>query len=169
MSQTQFEQRTSDPSGDELVQITETRHWFSPGRVIGIVLGIGLGFIGIVALLKTGIAANMTSPQTTVFGMPQSAAVGLGELTAGLLLVLCGAWEESRPYMALLGFLGVIAGVAGAVASPEIQHNIGFASNTAWFIALCGVIAIVAAVLPAVFESRRDVREVAHTNRTRIA
>lgn len=165
MSQMHSEQRSNDPSGNQMVEVTERQHSFSPGRVIGIGLGLLLAILGTVTLLKTGVGQNLTTPQVTILGMTQSAAIGLIELGAGLLLALFGAWEDSRPFMAVLGVLGVFAGVVG-VASPELQHNIGFTSNTAWFIATCGVVAIVAAALPVVFESRRNIHRSGPTHTT---
>ena len=160
MPYNQYKQRVSDPAGDRMVKVTESRHWFSPGRVISIVLGFVLAYIGTVALMRTGISNNLTTPQTRVFGMPQSAAIGIGELSAGLLLVVFGLWEGSQPVTAVLGMFGVIVGIMGSVASNQLKQDVGFGTDTARFIAVCGAVAIVAAMLPSVLKSSRAVREI---------
>jgi hypothetical protein len=160
MTNTQYEQRVFDGVNDHVVRVDESRHWFSPGRVIGGLLGLVLAFVGAVTLFKTGVGSDLTAPTVTVFGMVNSAAVGLIELAAGLLFVLFALSEDGRSLIGFLGVVAIIAGIIGLVASPQLRQDLGFDTNTAWFITVCGIVALIAAAIPSVFRGRRTVREV---------
>lgn len=160
MTNTQYEQRVFDGVNDHVVQVEESRHWFSPGRVIGGLLGLALAFVGAVTLFKTGIGSDLTAPTVTVFGMTNSAAVGLIELASGLLLVLFAMSEDGRSLIGFFGVVAIVAGIVGLVSSPQWHQDLGFDDNTAWFITVCGIIALLAAMIPSVFRARRKVRDV---------
>jgi hypothetical protein len=147
------------PRGSRFLHTRDTGHWFSPGRVIGFLLGAALAIVGALALMKTGVSSDLNTPLTTVFGMTHSPAVGIIELAAGLLILVSAASEASRPAMGFIGVLLLAAGIIGAVSSLEIQTKVGFEPDTAWFLALAGFIALVAAMLPAVWTERHEVAE----------
>jgi len=160
MPNIQYENRVNDAYGEHVVRVEESRHWFSPGRVIAGLLGLVLAFVGVVTVFKTGVGSDLTAPTTTVFGMTQSTLVGLIEIAAGLLFVLFAASEDGRSLIGLLGIVAILAGVAGTVANAELKADFGFDANAAWFVALCGVVALIAALIPSVFRARRRVREI---------
>jgi len=159
MSQIEYENRVNGPYGERVVRVDESRHWFSPGRVLGGLVGLALALLGAVTLFKTGVGSDLTAPTTTVFGMTQSALVGLIEIAAGLLLLLFAASEDGRPLIGLIGVLAIIAGIVGTVASPQIKQDLGFDSNAAWFLAVAGMVALLAALIPSFYRARRRVRE----------
>jgi len=136
MAHIQYESRVSDPSGERVVMVDESRSWFSPGRVLGGIVGLALTFIGAVTLFKTGVGSDLTAPMASVLGMTQSPLVGLIEIAAGLLLVLFAASEDGRPFIGLIGVLAIIAGIVGTVASAQIKQDLGFDANAAWFVAV---------------------------------
>ncbi len=160
MTNSQYEQRVSDGVNDTVVRVDESRHWFSPGRVIGGLLGLAMAFVGAVTLFKTGIGSDLTAPTASVFGMTNSALVGLIELATGLLLVLFAMSEDGRSLIGFIGVVAIVAGIVGLVASPQLHQDLGFDNNAAWFLTVCGFIALLAAMIPSVFRARRRVSEV---------
>jgi hypothetical protein len=159
MSQMEVNSVYSTPRGSRFLHTRDSGHWFSPGRIIGFLLGAALTVVGAIALMKTGVSSDLNTPLTTVFGLTHSPAVGLMELAAGLLILVSSASEASRPAIGFIGVLLLAAGIIGAVSSLEIQSKVGFEPNTAWFFALCGFIALVASMLPAVWSERHEVAE----------
>jgi len=149
----------STPRGSRFLHVRDTGHWMSPGRVIGLLVGAAVTFVGMVSLFKTGVSSELNTPLTTVFGMTQSPAVGLIELAAGVLLILSAASESTRPLMGFIGALMMIAGIVATVANFEIQRDVGFDPDAGWFFAVAGFIALVAAMLPAVWRERHEYDE----------
>lgn len=146
--------------GREAVEVHERGSWFSPGRVLALVTGVGLVFIGAVAMSRTGVDNDLTKPQTEVLSIGQSALFGLIEVTAGLLLILSAMSEAARSVAGVLGFLAIIAGLAGLAASAQLQADVGFSRSTGWFFVVWGITALVSSLLPAVWTTRRDVEVV---------
>ncbi len=153
MSYTEIDDRTG--AGD--VRVTESRGWFSPGRIINLVLGIVVLVIGAVVLVRTGVDSDLAHPQTTIFSVPQSGIIGLAEVIAGLLLILSSLTEDARPVAAVVGVIAIAAGIVAMAASPTMQDDIGFGPSTGWWAIIIGVIALVASVLPSVWRVRRNV------------
>lgn len=145
------------PIVHEHQSVRERGRAMSPGRIIGGIVGVVLAIAGVVAITRGGIDGSLNKPLVQVFGMTQSAMVGLIELAAGLLLIGCAASESARPYMGAIGALALIAGVVGAASSVQIRLDVGFGKSTAVFVAILGAIALAAALVPAVWGSDRDV------------
>jgi hypothetical protein len=158
MEQIDYDERVLTPQGDRVAHVRESHTWFSPARVIGFLLGVALFVTGAVAVVRCGIDGTLNTPLTTIFGITHSASVGIIEIVAGLLLVACAAAEDLRPVIGFIGALAIVAGVLGLAAGATIQQQVGFAADTAKLFIGWGVVALVAAMLPSSFESRRRVR-----------
>lgn len=159
MQNVQVEETVHDRAGDRGVEVTESHGWFSPGRVIGALAGGVLVAIGATAMLRAGVDGDLVVPQVDVLGLSMSAAVGMGMLGTGLLLLLLfAAWEDAKPVSGVIGILGVLAGLIGMASSDQLRADIGFSQRTAWFVVICGALAILAAVLPSLWHTQRDVR-----------
>lgn len=72
-------------------RVHDERWSISPARIIGGIVGVVYAVIGIIAIVDAGIDSTMTRPVVHVAGLDMSAAVGVGILVAGLLMLL-GAW-----------------------------------------------------------------------------
>jgi hypothetical protein len=153
MSYTQIDQPTTDGT----LRYTERGDWFAPGRVISMLLGAALTLLGAVVLARTGIDSDLAEPQTTVFGIVQSAIIGLAWLVAGVLLIASSLSESARGLGAFVGVVALLGGIVGLAASAEIRQDVGFESSTAWLAVFVGVVALVASVLPSVWSVKRDV------------
>ena len=121
---------------------------FSPGGIIVGLLGVFLVFVGAVTLVKTGVAADVTQPTTTVFGITHTAGVGIVEIVAGVLLALSALDIGGLSLSAAIGAVALIAGLIGAFTTAQLQHDLGFGTSTAWFFVLWGALALVASMLP---------------------
>lgn len=140
--------------------VEERSHLRSPGRVLGALTGLVLAVVGAMGTVDAGFDTSLTQPVTEVFGLGMSAAVGLGLLALGLLILLSALSEETRPLMGGLGVLAILAGVVAASASTQLQQDVGFTPETGWFLVVCGVVAVIAAMLgSSIRASRRVVRE----------
>jgi hypothetical protein len=156
MSQMDASSMYTTPRGSRFMHVRESGHWFSPGRVIGFLLGAVVAVMGALILMKTGVSSELNTPLTTVFGLTASPAIGLIALAAGLLLILSAASESTRPLMGFVGVLMLVAGLVGTVSSFEIQSDVGFEPATGWFFAVMGLIALVASLIPSVWSQRRE-------------
>lgn len=130
----------------------------SPGRWILGIVGMVLGIVGVVALVKAGVDSNLETPVVDVLGMGHSAIVGLVEFGAGVLLVLSAASESTRPLGSFLGALLLVAGVVGAAMSADARADLGVTTEAAWFIAICGLVALLAALFGYRVHTRRRVQ-----------
>ncbi|HKY17118.1 MAG TPA: hypothetical protein VJM33_19475 [Microthrixaceae bacterium] len=125
-------------------EVDTHRMEISPGRWILGLVGLVLGVVGVVVLVKAGVDSNLETPVVDVLGMGHSAIVGLVELGAGVLLVLSAASESTRPLGSLIGALLLVAGVVGAAMSADTRTDLGLTTEAAWFIAICGLVALLA-------------------------
>lgn len=146
-----------DRVGATDVVVAERRGWFSPGRVITLLLGVLVAVVGAVVLLRTGVDSDLARPTTTVFSVPQSAIIGLADLLVGLLLILSSLSEDARPIATVVGILSIAAGIIAMAASPTLQDDVGFTAATGWWAIVVGLVAVVASVLPSVWRVRRGV------------
>jgi hypothetical protein len=124
---------------------------FSPGRIIAALLGAFLVLVGALALFSTGVDSDVTKPLTTVFGITQSAGVGMVEIAIGLLLIAGG----SAVVAGVVAVLAIGLGIPMAFASLKLQLDFGFGQSTGRFFVVMGFIALLAALLPVVWDRKR--------------
>ena len=113
------------------------------------------------AITRAGIDSTLTEPTVDVAGFSQSAAVGIGEVVAGLLLIAGAANIRNRALMGFTGGLMSIAGILIAAASAQLSQDIGADHRTGWLILFGGVLAMVAAALPVMVRSAHRVERTA--------
>jgi hypothetical protein len=149
-----------DPRVDALdTEVTTRRFAFSPGQITGGIVGVIETVIAVLAVTRSGIDNTLNTPVVNVVGLHQSAAVGLGELVLGLLLIAGAVTVWNREIMGIAGGLMFVGGLVVAAASPHLLANMGTDHRSGWWVMLGGVIAMISAALP-VFErygSRRRV------------
>ncbi len=124
------------------------RFTFSPGQILGGIVGLVLVLFGILAVTRTGIDSTLNAPLTDVFGLTQSAAIGLIEVGAGLLLILGAANAEFRPLTGVVGVLLFIGGLIVAAGTGSLLRDLGTSHDTGWFALIMGAVAMLAAALP---------------------
>ena len=139
-------------------EVDTRRIEISPGRWILGIVGLVLGIVGVVVLVDAGIDSSLETPVVDVLGMGHSAIVGLVELGAGVLLVLSAASESTRPLGSFIGALLLVAGVIGAAMSADNRADLGLTTEAAWFVAICGLIALLAGLFGYRVRTRRRVQ-----------
>ena len=154
-------QRTevSDPSVAPVepaeVEVTESEFRFSPSQVVHAAIGVFLLVLGIIAMVR-GDLGDLTGAQFAILGITHNAAIGLGELIAGALLLLAAASPAGR-------FLGLVVGLAlivfGAVllGDEQTMRDVGTEDALAWLAIVLGAGAVVAGLIPARRTRRRRV------------
>ena len=134
------------------------RFTFSPGQILGGIVGLVLVLFGILAVTRTGIDSTLNVPLTDVFGLTQSAAIGLIEVGAGLLLVLGAANAEFRPLTGVVGVLLFVGGLIVAAGTASLLRDLGTTHDTGWFALIMGAVAMLAAALPSFTRHERITR-----------
>ncbi len=144
----------------QAAEVDTHRMEISPGRWILGLVGLLLGIVGVVVVVRAGIDSNLDTPVVDVLGMGHSAIVGLIELGAGVLLVLSAASESTRPLGSFIGALLLIAGVVGVAMSADARADFGLTTEAGWFIAICGLVALLAGLLGSRVRTTRRTQEV---------
>jgi len=155
-------QRTvvSDPALDTVepaeVEVTESEYGFSPAQVVHAAIGVFLLVLGIIAMVRGDLSGDLTASQFAIIGITHNAAIGIGELIAGALLLLAAASPGGR-------FLGLIVGLAmivfGAVllGDEQTMRDVGTEDALAWLAVVLGAGAVVSGLIPARRTRRRTV------------
>jgi len=141
-------------------KVSTARMVWSPGQVITAILGIVIAVIGVIATSRGGIDGSLNTPVVRVADLQHSALLGLLELGTGLLLILGALNYAARGLIVTVGVAMVIGGVILGAAGPTILRDIGTEQRTGWAIMVGGIIAIVAANLGRVIQTRRSVTTV---------
>jgi len=150
-------ERVTDPAAGPVepaeVQVTESESRFSPAQVVHAAIGVFLIVIGLIALIRGGLTGDLTQPTFDVIGITHSTAVGIGELVAGVLLLLAAAGPGGR-------FLGLVVGLAmiifGAVllGDKTTMRDVGTEDALAWLSIALGAAAVIFGLVP----PRRTIR-----------
>jgi hypothetical protein len=140
-------------------RVRDERWTISPARIIGGVVGLVYAVIGIIATVDAGIDSTMNRPVVHVAGLDMSAAVGVGILVAGLLMLLGASSSGATPLIGAMGVVSLAAGVVGLAATGQWMLNIGAARNVGWFLLIGGIICIAAMFFGTTSVHRREVRE----------
>jgi hypothetical protein len=140
-------------------KVSTSRMVWSPGQVLTGILGIVTAVIGVIAVARGGIDGSLNTPVVAVVGLEHSALLGLLELGAGLLLILGALSYATRGLIVAVGVAMVIGGVILGAAGSTILRDIGTAHRTGWAIMIGGIIAIAAANLGRVIQTRHSVKQ----------
>lgn len=133
---------------------------FSPGQLIGGIVGVIMGVVGIFTVINAGIDSTMNEPLANSFGLHQSAAVGLAEIVLGLLILVTAASIAYRGAMGFFGALSLIGGVVIVAATSQILKTVGSDRSTGWFAIILGAVVIAASLLPSFVHSTDRIEEV---------
>jgi hypothetical protein len=140
-------------------RVHDERWSISPARIIGGIVGVVYAVIGIIATVDAGIDSTMNRPVVHVAGLDMSAAVGVGIMVAGLLMLLGASSRGATPLIGAMGVVSLAGGVVGLAASARWMLDIGAARNVGWFLLIGGVICIAAMFFGTTSVHRREVRQ----------
>ena len=130
------------------------RGW-SPGQLLIALAGMCALAIGIVALVRTGLDAPLSTPIAPVMGWDHTALLGLFEIGAGAVLLLASV----RPGLRWLGGLCGLAMIAGGVlivadldsdVERWIADELAAERTFGWVVIATGAVAVVGALVPRV-------------------
>ena len=131
----------------EEVEVVESHSRFSPAQFIHAAIGTFLLIIGVIAMVRGDLSGDLTASTVDVLGIAHNAAIGIGEVVAGLLLLLAASGAGGR----VLGvFVGIALVVFGAVLLGDdgTVQDLGTEKALGWLAIVLGVIAAVAGLLP---------------------
>jgi hypothetical protein len=125
---------------------------WSPGQLIGYVVGVVFVVLGGVALARTGIDfQHLTLKHVQVAGAGHTQLLGYLEVGYGILMLAAASVAEGgRGLMSFLGLTALAFGLIVAIQPTSFRHGLGVTgSGYGVFLAIVGVIVIVAAELRA--------------------
>jgi hypothetical protein len=137
-------------------RVRDERWSISPTRIIGGIVGVVYLVFGIIGTVRAGIDSTMNRPVVHVGFLDMSAAVSVGILIAGLLLLLGASSYAATPLIGAIGVLSLAAGVVGLSATARWMLNIGAARNVGWFLLIGGAICMVAMFFGTTWFHRRS-------------
>jgi hypothetical protein len=149
---------------EERERVTPAIPW-SPAQIVGLIIGIGMTVLGVVALAKTGFdTGDIENPKEVVWRMSHSPLLALCELGFGVLLIVASVVPGGlRTLMALLGAIALTFGILILVdaARDDLVRWFGVGDRNGWFFVIIGSVVLLASMLSPVFfggYSRRRVR-----------
>jgi len=127
-------------------EVVRTRS-FSVGQAITLLVGAALTVLGIVALIATGIDTPLDQPVEEVIGFNHTPWLGIGEVVAGVLLLLSalrpgGKWLGTLVAIALIVFgVMVVANMDWTVEELSAEETFG------WIPIVAGALVLLAAAM----------------------
>ena len=149
----------SDPALDPVepaeVEVTESDYRFSPAQVVHAAIGVFLLVLGILALVR-GDFNDLTGAQFAIIGITHNAAIGIGEVVAGALLLLAAASPGGRRLGLVVGLAMIVFG-AVLLGDDQTMRDVGTEDALAWLAIVLGAVAVVVGLIPARRTRRRRV------------
>jgi predicted transporter len=140
----------------EDVEVTESQTRFAPAQLVHAAIGVFLVVLGIVAMVRGDLNGDLTEPGFEVLSITHSAAVGIGELATGALLLLAAAGPSGRFLGLVVGLFLVVLG-AFIVADDGVREDLGTETALGWLAIVLGAAAVLAALIPSRRVRRRNV------------
>jgi hypothetical protein len=125
---------------------------WSPGQVIGFVVGLVFVVLGGVAVARTGIDfQHLTLKHVQVAGAGHTQLLGYLEIGYGILMLAAASVADGgRGLMSFLGLTALAFGLIVAIQPSSFLHGLGVTgSGYGVFLAVVGVIVVVGAELRA--------------------
>jgi hypothetical protein len=120
---------------------------FSVGQALTLLVGAALTALGIIALVQTGIDRPLNEPVEDVFGFGHAPWLGIGEVVAGVLLVLAAVRPGGRWLSALVGAGLVVVGVMIVAEMDWTAEHLGTEQSFGWIPIVAGALALLGAMM----------------------
>src|SRR5262245_37826295 len=145
--------RTVDGDGDPVVVDNSVRtrrsYFVTPAQVVSAIGGVLLLAFGIFAIARAGLSSPLSDPQVQVLGLQHTAAIGLIELAAGAVLILCALSPAARALSALVGIALLVAGIVILAGSDQLISDLHSEQALGWLgIIVGGAVLLSALVVP---------------------
>jgi hypothetical protein len=127
---------------------THTRAAFSLAQLFHAVCGIALTAFGAVTMAKAGFDRPLGEQTAEVLKVTQTTAIGIAEVSAGVLLILAALSPRGRIFG---GFIGALVGVGGIVvlaASNDVLSDLHTERALGWVLLVIGGLSLLAAFFP---------------------
>ena len=128
---------------------------WSPAQVIGLIAGIVITVLGLVALARTGFDTDhLYSPHAQAWHLPHSPLMAIIEVGFGVLVLIASVVPGgARSLLALLGAIALAFGVVVLVEAPpnRLNHWLGVEDKNGWFYVIVGGVLLLAALISPVF------------------
>jgi hypothetical protein len=135
-------------------RVTRERVW-SPAQLIVLAAGAALVVLGAITVIRGDLSGEITEPRVEVLGFDHTPLLGLIELGAGVLLVLCGLTVATRAMAMLVGILLVVGGVLMLSGVEWIETDLTANAEFGWIPIILGGIVVLALMLVPEIHSRR--------------
>jgi hypothetical protein len=135
------------PVGDyRPAAVTEGRS-ATPAQFASLIIGALLIVVGVIAMVRAGVDGTLNDPVVSILGFDHTAAIGIGEVVVGALLVLSALTPAGRVLSGLLGILMAAFGIVLLVASDQLLADLHTERALGWPALILGVILVLAAVM----------------------
>lgn len=120
---------------------------FSVGQAITLLVGAALTAWGIIALVATGVDTPLDQPVEEVFGFDHTPWMGIGEVAAGVLLILAALRPQGRWLAGLVGAALIAVGVMVVAEMDWTVDELQTEQSFGWIPIIAGALALLGAVL----------------------
>jgi hypothetical protein len=145
-----------EPVAPAEVEVSESEHRFSPAQVVHAAIGVFLLVLGIIAVVRGDLSGDLTASQFAILGITHNAAIGIGEVVAGGLLLLAAASPGGRVLGLIVGLAMIVFG-AVLLGDQQTMRDVGTEAALAWLAIVLGAAALVFGLIPARRTWRRRV------------
>jgi hypothetical protein len=123
------------------------RFLLTPSQVVSVIGGLALIVLGIIVVVKAGLSGSLNDPTVSVMGIQQTAAIGLGELGIGVLLVLCGLSPATRLLSGIIGLALVVFGIILLTGPSTLLADMRTESTLGWVGVIIGAPVLLASLV----------------------
>jgi hypothetical protein len=131
---------------------------WSPAQIVGLIVGIGMVVLGVVAVVRTEFHTDhIYTPHTLVWHLPHSPLLAVSEIGFGVLLILASVVPgAARGLMGLLGALALAFGIVVLVSTQtgDLNRWLAVTHRSGWFFVIVGGVVLLAALFSPIFVPR---------------
>lgn len=127
-------------------EVVRTRS-FSVGQAITLLVGAALTVLGIVALISTGIDTPLDQPVEEVIGFDHTPWLGIGEVAAGVLLLLSALRPGGKWLGTLVAVALIVFGVMVVANMDWTVEELGAEETFGWIPIIAGALVLAAAAM----------------------
>lgn len=132
----------------EHATMTRTRAAFSFAQFVHVVCGIALTAFGAVTMAKAGFDRPIGEQTAEVLRITQSTAIGIAEVSAGVLLILASLSPRGRIFGAFIGALVGVGGIVVLAASNAVLADLHTERALGWVLVVIGGLSLLAGFFP---------------------